>query len=1123
MRIAFDLSSALWSCLLVGKDKEGHEIEFEGKPVWINTARYGYENIVNHIVAALTEFKLTPIDMILVKEGFSSKAPRLAINPTYKAGRGNRPTEAYANFEIVRDQVIEVFGKLGALMVTQDSVEADDVLGWLAENSRDDLVIVSNDNDLSVLDGKNKHGADITARIGGVCGANKYGLFDNKFISLYKAMVGDSGDSITGIVGFGPAAWTEFEKAFGEVGMAEMVRLANRYSLDELEGEAEKSKIVKRLWDGRKEFLNSWRLASLHPEWVNTVANQIQWFPGLVHGKVTDERLKKWSAQGRLVTAATWEAFAEWAKPKFAERPWIALDIETSTGDESDDWLASQGDPDGVDVIGSELTGMSLTFGKNMNFTVYIPVDHKDTDNVAKHQVQELLEYLAKQGTQLVIHNTSFEGTVLFHEFGAAWKDNGFAGLLPNWLDTKLEASYVDENNSLSLKKLSKLWFKYDQVDYKAVTTLEGPAGTLVGGKFLGQFDKILVPAAYAASVDGAEPTVLTPAVTEVWERHQYKMRELPATHVFSYACDDTICTASFHNFAKLFMELEGTYDIYRQVEIDPSYGHCQSFIHGTRISLKKLAEISEEDDDTWNEAWATLRAYLITQGWDGTVTPTYSEFSPAALKESYEIVTKNPLNTSVRLPAKLLEAIKGEKLLHAAWQLALGPLPDWTVLNKLVASEFDNEPVFNCGSPVQMKRLIYEVMGFPIVVYNKPTPVMKARGERQGTAKTDNLAIAYALIDATPEQAAALNAVVLMKMVITRRSLYYHPYPYFVHWKTGRVHSSHNQCATNTRRASTSKPNVQQVSKNEKVDGYMPKVREVYIPHKKNAVIVSMDFMAQELRVIADYSQDDGMLACFLGDHKKDMHALTGLGIHNYYADEAISYNEFIDALKDDTNPMQGTIYKERALGKKTNFTTEFGAMAPKLAQTLMVPVEEAQVFIDAKAAAFPDVVVWKDTVIETVKTQGYTKTKLGAVRHLTPALNSGDNYKVSKAERQGINFMVQSSAAEMTKLAEGRMWQAKLEQVFDCEIIGPIHDEVVVSVAIDDLFGFIPAMHRCMVQPYGGMMVPIMSSISFGRSFGPADQIEIGDEPSEEAIRAGLAKMYKREAPTVAEEVTA
>jgi DNA polymerase I-like protein with 3'-5' exonuclease and polymerase domains len=695
---------------------------------------------------------------------------------------------------------------------------------------------------------------------------------------------------------------------------------------------------------------------------------------------------------------------------------------------------------------------------------------------------------------------------VLYNEFGKRWKDNGYRGFLPRWLDTKLEASYVDENYSLGLKKLSKRWLAYDQTDYKTVTTREGPVGFSAEGRLKNTFQKVVQEAVLTVNEETHMSEITSPAVTELWERRTYKMNELSAKHVFEYATDDTITTAALHNFFKLFMELEGTYDVYKLVELDSSYQHTQSFVHGTRISVETVKELEREDELVSAEAWLVVRDYLIKKGWEGTQTPVYlGTLEPKDIKEAYEIVTGQPLKTSFRLIPKIVDLFAQQYPLLAdcVTKAAAG---DFVDLNTLVASRFAGEPEFNIGSPKQKVHLFYEVMGLPVRVANKATDLAKANGELEGTPKTDNLAISYAMLDADEEQKAVLNALRLMQMVKTRKGLYYSPYPYFVHWKTGRIHSSHNQCGTNTRRASSSKPNMQQVSKNEKVEGYSPRVREVYIPHKKDAVIVSMDFKAQELRVIADYSGDENMLACYIGEHKKDMHAMTGMGIFNTRGGLSWDYEAYFAALNDKSNEFYPEVKKTRGLGKTTNFTTEFGAAAPKLAQVLMITEEEAQIYIDAKLAAFPQVAVWKDSVIAEAKQRGYVCTKLGARRHLRELLQSPDRYTANKAERQAVNFKVQSSSAEMTKAAEGRMWQADLESRFDCEIIGAIHDEVIASVAVKDLLEFIPIMHHCMVQPYGNMYVPIESSISLGKTFGPAHQIEMGDRPDRDAIIAAL-----------------
>jgi hypothetical protein len=195
----------------------------------------------------------------------------------------------------------------------------------------------------------------------------------------------------------------------------------------------------------------------------------------------------------------------------------------------------------------------------------------------------------------------------------------------------------------------------------------------------------------------------------------------------------------------------------------------------------------------------------LMTKGWDGCLPPVYDgDPTPKQIKEAFTIVTGEELETAVRKLDRLADAVE------AGGSLAMAELirnRDWESFKALVLQHFDGQPKFNPGSPKQMQRLFYEVMGLPVRVFNAPTATMRAKGIKQGTPQTNELAVKYAMLDTGPEEAAALEAIRLMKMVSTRRGLYYDTYPYFVHWKTGLVHSSHNQCATNTRRASSSKP----------------------------------------------------------------------------------------------------------------------------------------------------------------------------------------------------------------------------------------------------------------------------------------------------------------------------
>jgi DNA polymerase-1 len=228
-------------------------------------------------------------------------------------------------------------------------------------------------------------------------------------------------------------------------------------------------------------------------------------------------------------------------------------------------------------------------------------------------------------------------------------------------------------------------------------------------------------------------------------------------------------------------------------------------------------------------------------------------------------------------------------------------------------------------------------------------------------------------------------------------------------------------------------------------------------------------------------------------------------------------TYESFVAVLEDKEHPKHKQVKGWRALGKKLNFTAEYGAMAPKVAATLMVSEEEAQIFLDAREAMFQRVQEWKDEIVALVKRQGYVTTMLGARRHLRDALMSEDRFEASKAERQAINYEVQGSCAEQTKEAEGRMWEESLFFRYDAVCYGPVHDELVMSVMIEDLPQFLPEAHACMTVQYAGMKVPCVGSISFGPNF--FDQIEIGTEPTPEAIEEGLRKLRGEPEPELAE----
>lgn len=1137
-RILFDMASVMWTGLRARVDAEAVVVNHNGRNINVNSAAYGYENAVNHMVSTLKRWNLTPKDAVLVIEGRDSKKRRCMIDPLYKSKRdADKPAEMYVQYNLLKDKIVQVFRDLGSIACVQDFVEGDDVLAYIASNSEEDVVVSTNDNDMIVLNGVNKFGAKVMVSINGEVGLNKYGEFDFALVTLYKSLVGDNEDNVKGCPGFGSVAFLNLIAKYGEDGAYELLDLIKFGKRNELAVLAKDGgcKILQKIVDNWDDVTKSYRVVLLHPEWVNTVRQQLNWMPGMVKAGCEDERLQQWQAVNRLVTAENFQSRLDTLSAKLRESASIALDIETSTPEESDDWLEAMGSPDGVDVFGSYLVGFSLTFGSNNQYTYYVSVAHRDTPNISMVQAREMMETCF--GKSILIQNTSFELSVLYSakdEDGSLWRDHwgkyGECGFIPNVRDTMIEGSYVNENIKLGLKSRSKFHLGYEQGTFLETVTRKGLPEQLPEG---GRVVKLL---------EGG------------LQSKQYKMHELSAKEVFKYGVDDTICTAALGNFYKLSMQLEHHWQVYLDVELAAAYQHAKNFVDGVVFNLSKMKELEAIDKTTYDAAWAVVRDYLIEKDWAGTVPPTYGkDITAKEIKEAYSIVmgldsvdeddededsgdedsegaqhheqpkVKDPiLSTRVRIPSKFVALLKAEGHDDFAVMLEACIGGAYREFTNYVRRHFKGEPNFKMSNKM-MCKLLYETMQLPIKVRNKPTAKMKAVGVKEGNPKGDALALAYALREGSPEQIEVLESLKLMQMVKTRMSLYYSKYPYLMHWKDGKIHSSHNQCATNTRRASSSGPNFQQLPKHQKIEGQPSRFRETFVPHKPGAVVVSMDFAAQELRVIADYSQDANMLACFVGDSLKDMHCLTGAGI---MAKEKLGLlNSFVDMLDvrpEDTTEAQyqafmkladggledQKIYKHyRSLGKKVNFTSEYGAAAPKLASTMLIAEDTAQSYLDARESAFPRAKEWKAEVVDEAKTRGFVRTKLGAVRHLADLLNSDDRYTASKAERQAVNFKIQSSSAEMTKLAEGRMWKARIFSDYDAICYGPIHDEVVASVMIVDLPVVLPKMHNCMVQPYADMTVPILSSISFGTSFG--DQIEIGEQPTLQAIESGLKEM--------------
>ena len=1135
-RAIIDLRSVLWTGMKAGKDKDqGYKVMFEGKEVFINSADFGYDKALDHTLMVLDDLSIQPRDVILVDEGRNAKMMRTRMFEGYKAGRDHAP-EQLIEFNKAKEMYISALLNLGASMCWQENMEADDVIAYLAKNLKGERWIVSNDGDLAACIGD---GAHLWQR--GARDQNPFGPFDVKYIPVYKALVGDTSDKYLGAYKFGDVAFLKLLGEFGEEGLDAMKVLIERKKLLDLGEDVAELKELQRVIDNADMVYTSYALAKLYVNKVNGMRRPLQWRVGMVKPYAGEDRLKAYHSQVRLIHAGNYVEARAWAAEQIRKSPYVTLDIETSTPPESDEWLAAQDKEDGnyVNVFGSELTGLGMTFGANMQYTFYLTHEHLEepgVKNLTLAQVRDFVDMVPREKVT-VVHNAQFELPVLFNEWGADWADDPeYHGFLRNVRDTRIMSSYVDENRRAGLKGLSSEVLGYEQTSYDEVTTFTYAAGCRPDtGKEVRRDE------------DGDGP---------LWIDVQHKMNELTAKHVLAYGADDCICTAALANHFTVVMELENTYDVFEEVETFPAYLTALGFIQGVDFSAQTMREMEIEDDETYEKSWAILRDYLIEMKWDGVVCPVFTDFEPASVKQAFEIVTGSVLDTRVRNRDKMAKVIEiwaedNDHSTAAVLAVAVND-GDLDTVNKLVAANFKGEPNIDLASPKQMKALLYDHIGMPIHIINDVTDLEKQHNQPlfeavrkfkkwraspdsvtindddlkllRAKAKTDETAIAFALAfsrDAIDDRdVQALDAVKAMKKVMTRRSLFYKNYRNVRHWKDGKIHASMNQCAAVTRRYSSSGPNLQQLPKK----GEAVKFRECLKPHHRDAVICSVDFAGQELRLAADRSQDPGMLSCYVGDNLKDPHSITASGAMKLkWGAQAVK--ELFGKYGSPGDDEYDLFLKLRSLGKSdhmgkksddlrkdsknVNFTAQFGGQAPKISERLIMPLEDAQLFLQARSEMFPGVEVAAKRSEEDCMRTGYATTYMGARRHLAAGIMSNNSQEQQRAARQSWNMEIQGSAAEMAKLAMARLWKSDFLWKYDTRFIAPIHDELVTSISRKDLLKAVKIKHECMVAPYSTMKVPVLGSISIGPNFG--EQHECGDWYIEERIASNLNDIFK------------
>jgi DNA polymerase-1 len=257
------------------------------------------------------------------------------------------------------------------------------------------------------------------------------------------------------------------------------------------------------------------------------------------------------------------------------------------------------------------------------------------------------------------------------------------------------------------------------------------------------------------------------------------------------------------------------------------------------------------------------------------------------------------------------------------------------------------------------------------------------------------------------------------------------------------RIHPEYKQLGAGTGRMSCSVPNWQNLPSHEPDE---TSVRRCVIAETGNKLLTA-DFSNIEVRVLAEMSQDENLLAFFKKDG--DLHSTT--------ARLMFGLSEDIDPKKAELKP--GLAY--RSVAKTINFGLVYGMGVQGLADTLGIPLEDARDLFNKYFEAYPGVANWLETTSEQALLEGYSLTIAGRKRFYDlPSeprydrdtmewddfirLKQSYNMLKGRYTRQAKNAPVQGTSADITKHALALLYKHMPAYV---KIVACVHDEICVE----------------------------------------------------------------------------
>src|SRR5437764_1449433 len=236
-----------------------------------------------------------------------------------------------------------------------------------------------------------------------------------------------------------------------------------------------------------------------------------------------------------------------------------------------------------------------------------------------------------------------------------------------------------------------------------------------------------------------------------------------------------------------------------------------------------------------------------------------------------------------------------------------------------------------------------------------------------------------------------------------------------FINPQTGRLHADFRQIGAPTGRFACTNPNIQQVP-------HAAEYPRCFMGHPDSRQLVIADYSQIELRILAEFSGDEGFIQAF--NSGADLHRVTAAQVFGVE---------------------QNQVSKEqRDFAKRLNFGVVYGIGAQRFSIMTGLSVTEAEDVLRRYFTTYRKLDMYlRESASRAVSDK---QARTGSGRLVKFNYDPSDRQQVSMTQRNGKNAPIQGTSADILKRAL-RLLSDELRDT-SAKIVNIIHDEIVVEV---------------------------------------------------------------------------